>query len=527
MEDLFLKFKLKDNQEFSQTLDTFLNNYASVTKFEFLDQENFRSQIWEAVLLHLKNKEEVLVHQKCLSTLRILSRDKTSLDSILTQENLNLILEYAGLNCKQENYFVTTVTNETQKLLCNILFNSTKVQNMILETNCLACVIDRISKYDSDVQHDTKLFDVRVIFLISALIPSTRSIIINELHGDITLINLLDSCSKYINMEERNIYANDAVLSSEILKALFNLFIEQKDPSAEEFKSYINLLCIVKNLLLSENAKDNENLVSNVVNLLTVIPTSYYIKLIAPALKLDEQNNSVDEANADMTVVNVLLQFLNDKLDCKTSLIENMSPILTCLIKMCRAERLIRKYIRMQVLPPLKDVMKRPEEGSTLRNKLCKLLTTPLTEVRDLNAEFLFVLCKEKVGRMIKYTGYGNAAGMFANKGLLGPDHAKVDYSSESEDSDTEEYEQYKDHINPVIGCYEKPKSNPFEGMTEEQKEYEAMKLVSLVDQLQRGGIIQPCTVGDDGKPKAIEHVLELKEKLPKQQIHKRDSDTD
>ena len=46
---------------------------------------------------------------------------------------------------------------------------------------------------------------------------------------------------------------------------------------------------------------------------------------------------------------------------------------------------------------------------------------------------------------MIKYTGYGNAAGMFANKGLLGPEHAKVDYSSESEDSETEEYEKYKE----------------------------------------------------------------------------------
>jgi hypothetical protein len=40
--------------------------------------------------------------------------------------------------------------------------------------------------------------------------------------------------------------------------------------------------------------------------------------------------------------------------------------------------------------------MKRPEEGSTLRNKLCKLLTIPIIEVRDLTAEFLFVLCKEK-----------------------------------------------------------------------------------------------------------------------------------
>jgi len=39
--------------------------------------------------------------------------------------------------------------------------------------------------------------------------------------------------------------------------------------------------------------------------------------------------------------------------------------------------------------------MNRPEEGTTLRAKLCKLLTSPITELRDLVAEFLFILCKE------------------------------------------------------------------------------------------------------------------------------------
>lgn len=45
---------------------------------------------------------------------------------------------------------------------------------------------------------------------------------------------------------------------------------------------------------------------------------------------------------------------------------------------------------------------------------------------------------------MVKYTGYGNAAGMFANKGLLGRNQEKISYS-ESEDSDTEEYLKYKE----------------------------------------------------------------------------------
>jgi hypothetical protein len=84
--------------------------------------------------------------------------------------------------------------------------------------------------------------------------------------------------------------------------------------------------------------------------------------------------------------------------------------------------------------------MNRPEEGTTLRAKLCKLLTSPITELRDLVAELLFVLCKENVNRMVKYTGYGNAAGMFAAKGLLERNQAETAYSSESKDSETEEY---------------------------------------------------------------------------------------
>lgn len=74
---------------------------------------------------------------------------------------------------------------------------------------------------------------------------------------------------------------------------------------------------------------------------------------------------------------------------------ELLSPILTALVKCIRCNSLQRRYIRSQVLPPLKDVKTRPEVGTHLRNHLCKLLTTPVTQVRDLAAEFLFVLCKE------------------------------------------------------------------------------------------------------------------------------------
>lgn len=40
--------------------------------------------------------------------------------------------------------------------------------------------------------------------------------------------------------------------------------------------------------------------------------------------------------------------------------------------------------------------------------------------------------------------------------------------------------------INPVLGCYEPPKANPFESMSVEQQEHEVMQLVSKMDKLTR-----------------------------------------
>ena len=46
--------------------------------------------------------------------------------------------------------------------------------------------------------------------------------------------------------------------------------------------------------------------------------------------------------------------------------------------------------------------------------------------------------------KLIKYTGYGNAAGMLARRGLLAGGHGNTDYSPDEEDSDTEEYKDVR-----------------------------------------------------------------------------------
>lgn len=87
----------------------------------------------------------------------------------------------------------------------------------------------------------------------------------------------------------------------------------------------------------------------------------------------------------------------------------------------------------------------------------------------------------------MKYTGYGNAAGLLAARGLLDGrgTSPQPQYSSDS-DSDTEEYRQAKDRINLVTGRVEEEQPDPMEGMTEEEKEAEALNLINMFNRLSR-----------------------------------------
>ena len=67
--------------------------------------------------------------------------------------------------------------------------------------------------------------------------------------------------------------------------------------------------------------------------------------------------------------------------------------------------------------------------------------------------------------------------------------------------------------INPVTGRVEKePRSSIFEDMSEEQQEYEAMKLVEQLDKLTRmnNSLLKPARFDENGRPVEIQHVLQL-----------------
>ncbi|CAG4940451.1 unnamed protein product [Colias eurytheme] len=528
----------KDFPKVAEVLQNFVNKNENKFDFPYLSENNMRISIWAALFEHLQDKSAESIHTLCLATVRVLSRDKTEMENLICERWMITLIEKAGLyNFIDPSEDITEniipckeVAVEALKCLCNVSFNSEVARALCAHTSIAQGLVARLRSYkEIPYKDDIMIFDMKVLFILTALRQDIRAKIKNELHGMDYLISCLgELVSESLKVDEASgglqqiILTDDQVaIACEILKTQFNLMYHSgpEEPlTAEEEATCLKLMPVLTSLLMAETHSWDKlmDLHSNIANLLTSVPPEFYEYLTPKCNDGEPVRHFYDGRN--MEAIHGLLQLMQHRLTISTTtrgIIENLSPILTVLIKSARSVRAQRKYLRLTVLPPLRDVSRPPEKGTTLRNQLCRLLTTPVTSVRDLVAEFLFILCKEKVGRMVKYTGFGNAAGHLAQKGLMSGGRGIVRYSSSSEDSDTEEYLEAQPNIDPVVGCTRPPRANPFENMTEEQKEHEAMKLVNLFDKMVSQGVVKPATIGPDGKPKPVEHVLEMRENPP------------
>ncbi|XP_037736141.1 synembryn-B isoform X7 [Chelonia mydas] len=411
---------------------------------------------------------------------------------------------------------------EALKCLCNIVFNSAIAQKLSLELNLAAMLCNLLKKCkDQQFVDDIKCFDLRLLFLLSLLHTEIRSQLHHELQGLQVLTQALESSfsirwtDKYKAAEEHDgspLSLQETDCAIEALKALFNVTLDSWNVHSEnESHQFRYMAAILRHCLLTVGPTEDktEELHSNAINLLSNIPVSCLDVLINPST----QEETVLKYNGmNMDAIQVLLDFMEKRIDKGSSYREGLTPVLSLLTECCRAHRNIRKFIKAQVLPPLRDVSNRPEVGTTVRNKLVRLMTHVDLGVKQIAAEFLFVLCKERVDNLLKYTGYGNAAGLLAARGLLAGGRGDHWYSDD-EDTDTEEYKSAKPklsqrhmlknvqipasfgppigkspgvHINLITGHVEEPMPNPMDEMTEEQKEYEAMKLVNMFDKLSR-----------------------------------------
>lgn len=494
-------------------------NAGNRTMFTFdPSDEEKRKNLCKAIFQVLDRGTHTSCQIVCLETLRILSRDKQVLVPVTTMENLQILMKLAKLNPKLKSLGDAEdfpVVVEALKCLCNIVFNSPEAQKLSLELNLAASLCRLLHKCkDKRKVNDIRCFDLRLLFLLTLLHTETRSQLKNDLDGLALLTQTLETilgiqwAEKYRTVTALNVpplASQDTDCAIEALKALFNVTLDSFNVhSKSDSHQYRHLTAILRHVLLSRGPSEDktEELQSNTINLLSNVPVSCLDVLISPSKKASANNN-----DSDMEAIQVILKFMEKRIDKGCSYREGLTPVLSMLTESSRTHRNIRKFIKAEVLPPLRDVSNRPEVGTTVRNKLVRLMTHVDLGVKQIAAEFLFVLCKERVDNLLKYTGYGNAAGLLAARGLLAGGRGDHWYSDD-EDTDTEEYKSAKPNINLITGHVEEPIPNPLDEMTEEQKEYEAMKLVNMFDKLSREDLIKPMGVRADGTMAPLEETI-------------------
>lgn len=402
---------------------------------------------------------------------------------------------------------------EAMKVLCNVVYNSTWAQERFSALRLLSGLTQLLSvSTSSSPPSSVQFYELRLMFLMTALRRELSKQLQQE--GGVSILTAaLERCLEVqwkdqyecvLDLAAPPISLDASQRIVEILKILFNITYSthRQDPREEDAAQYRHLVAILRLCLMKECvlAEETDELQGHTVNLLSALPLQCLdVLLHVPLAPGSEQLNGVN-----MDCVHNLLLFMERRLEQGEKVKEKLTPIINLLTESCRAHRETRKYLRNQILPPLRDVSQRPEEGSTVKSRLVRLMTHLDTDLKHCAADLIFVLCKENVRRFVKYTGYGNAAGLLATRGLLGgqctPSSSVTAQFSSDSDSDTEEYRQLKDRINPVTGRVEAQQPDPMEGMSEEEKEEEAKRLIKLFSKLSREDIIQPMGVDSEGR---------------------------
>ncbi|XP_078271574.1 chaperone Ric-8A-like [Rhinoraja longicauda] len=399
------------------------------------------------------------------------------------------------------------VEREALKVLCNLVLSCPEARAPCADSGLTLGLCRRARQISPDP--GASFLQLRLLFLLTALRLDERRRLGLELRGLRLLTDLLQrtlglDAAAAPGPEQPTLARQPAERAMEILKILFNITVDlnRRQVDEEDAAHYRHLAAILRHCLLTaaEGEERTEELQSHAVNLLVNLP----LRCLDALLPARVPPGSVEYLGLNMDALQTLLGFLDTRLDRGQRLPEALSPVLLLLTVSARAHRETRKFLRMRVLPPLREVRTRPETGNSLRNKLVRLMTHVDTGLKLRAAELLFVLCKGSVPRLVKYTGYGNAAGLLAIRGLRDPRDDGA-YSSDT-DSDTEEFRDARADINPVTGRIEGRSLPP--PMSEEQKQHEAQKLFLDLERLARGRIIQPLSLSADGRLRPIEAIL-------------------
>lgn len=184
----------------------------------------------------------------CLESIRILSRDKHCLDPFTTREGLKTLARHAGIDYSEEviqEIPDLDVILEALKCLCNIVFSSRLAQELTAEARLVVGLTERIKLYnEKKLPHEVKFFDLRLLFLLTALRVDIRQQLAQELRGISLMTDTLELTLgvKWLDPYEVSTEGSlppplprqETERAMEILKVLFNITFDSSKREVDE-----------------------------------------------------------------------------------------------------------------------------------------------------------------------------------------------------------------------------------------------------------------------------------------------------
>ena len=127
-----------------------------------------------------------------LQSIRILSRDRSCLDPFTSQRSLQALACYAGIcyaGISAAGGLVPEpldmdVVLESLKCLCNVVLSSPRAQVLAAEARLVERLSERVGLHrQGSFPHEVQLFDLRLLFLLTALRTDVRQQLFQELQG--------------------------------------------------------------------------------------------------------------------------------------------------------------------------------------------------------------------------------------------------------------------------------------------------------------------------------------------------------
>lgn len=226
-------------------------------------------------------------------------------------------------------------------------------------------------------------------------------------------------------------------------------------------------------------------------------PTTHYINAL---LNLNPSSSKIEDAtlrdplfppSSPTSLTDHLIEILTLSLPSETT--PSSDPILSPLVSLLRtlhstAPPEVQTSMRSQLLPQPSDRDSVLGKSATLPSRLLRAATAPATTtLRDVVSALLYELCGSDATVLVQNIGYGYAVGILARLGV------EMDGAALGAGGWTETDGEEAREINPVTGQRrdkEVDGGDPFEGMTEEEKEREAEKLFVLFERLKATGVV-------------------------------------